>query len=430
MKATRDIAVVGLGYVGLSLAVALGKTGKYKVMGFDKKKARMAELKKNHDGNYEETDASLKEATINFVDSESELSKANFYIIAVPTPVDNAKQPDLTPLRDASALVGKYLKKGDVVVYESTVYPGATEEDCLPVLEQVSGLRCGTDFKLAYSPERVSPGETQHTVISTVKIISAQDEETLDLLDEIYSSVVKAGLYRAPNIKVAEASKVIENAQRDINISFMNEIALILHKLNISTEEVLKAAATKWNFLPFKPGLVGGHCIGIDPYYLIYKAEQKGYYPDIILSGRRVNDLMGKFIAEQTIKNLIKIGTPIKHCKIAVLGITFKEDCADTRNSRVMDVIRELETYGVEVLVNDPVINRERVEEEFNLKVVELEDIKEVEAIILAVAHKQYVEMDKEVFKKMLNNRGVIMDVKNILNPQDFEGSGIFLWRL
>ncbi len=424
----RKIAIIGLGYVGLTLANGLAR--KTTIIGFDKSETRIAELQKGYDHNYELGEAELSKLDIRFTADEKDLDSADFFIITVPTPVNAMKQPDLSYIVGASQLVGRHLKPKDIVVYESTVYPGATEEVGLPALEETSHLKAGTDFTLGYSPERINPGDTQHTLSNTIKIISAQDAATLDVLDEVYSMATDAGVYRAPTMKVAEAAKVIENTQRDLNISLINELAFIFHRLNIDTIEVLKAAETKWNFLSFRPGLVGGHCIGVDPYYLTYKAQQVGYDPNVILAGRRINDTMGKFIAERTIKNLIRIGVPIKHCRIAVLGITFKENCADTRNSRVIDLIHELRSYGTEVLVHDPVANPVLVKEEYGIELQPWEKIVDIEAIILAVAHQKYLELDKDVLQSKLNHRGLMMDVKSILNPHDFKGSGIIYWRL
>lgn len=428
MKKDRKIAIIGLGYVGLSLAVGFGQ--KYKVIGFDTKITRISELQKNFDRNGEFPKKILEKNQIKYTSHADDLGTADFYIIAVPTPITTSHQPDISLLLNASRLVGKYLKKGDVVVYESTVYPGATEEDCIPILEKTSQLQSGTDFKVGYSPERINPGDDQHTLANTIKIVSGQDEQTLQLIADVYSKVVTAGVYKASSIKVAEAAKVIENTQRDLNVSLVNEIALIMHRLNIDTTEVLDAAATKWNFLPFRPGLVGGHCIGVDPYYLTYKAETVGYFPDVILSGRRINDMMGKFIAEKTIKNLIKIGVPIKHCRIGLFGVTFKENCLDTRNSRVFDVINELCTYDVDLMVHDPLVDPSRLQKEHGVTLCALDDMHDLDAIILAVAHKAYVDMDKKQLKEKLNGRGLIMDVRSLLDPDEFKGSGIVVWRL
>lgn len=427
-NASRKVAIIGMGYVGLALATAFGKV--FPVIGFDTKTKRINELLKNIDRNKEYSAAELEKLSIKYTHNEEDLREADFYIVTVPTPITVFKLPDLEPLYNASSIIAKYLKKGDIVVYESTVYPGATEEDCLPILEKHSGLKSKVDFTVGYSPERINPTDRKHTVENTIKIISAQDEPTLNVLAEVYGKAVKAGLYKASSIKVAEAAKVVENTQRDVNISLINEISLIMQALDIDTLDVLEAAQTKWNFLSFKPGLVGGHCIGVDPYYLAYKAEEAGYYPDIILAGRRVNDLMGKQIAEKTIKVLISLGVFIKKAKIAVLGITFKEDCADTRNSRVFDMIQELQSYDTEVLVHDPVANNEVLKDEKNLNMVAWEDIKDVHAIILAVSHKYYYDFKAQNFIEKMKKPGVIMDIKGILEPEEFTGSDILIWRM
>lgn len=424
----RKIAVIGLGYVGLPLAVAFAQLGK--VICFDKKASRINELKRFFDRNHEMSETVLKNKNLVFTHDTEDLNAADFFIVAVPTPVKTTKEPDLELLIDASRIIGKHLKKGDIVVYESTVYPGATEEDCVPVLEKASHLVCGVDFKIGYSPERTNPGGDIHVIENTIKIVSGQDAETLDIVADVYGSIVKAGVYRAESIKVAEAAKVIENTQRDVNISLINEIALIFHRLNIDTTQVINAASTKWNFIPFKPGLVGGHCIGVDPYYLAHKAQSVGYFPDVILAGRRVNDMMGKFIAEKTIKNLIKLGVSIKRCRVAILGITFKENCVDTRNSRVIEMIDELKSYDVDTFVHDPVAPPHIVSEGHDIHLVKWEDIPEVDAIILAVGHQFYVDFDKKELKEKLKYRGLIMDVKSILDPEEFKDSGILLWRL
>lgn len=424
----RKIAVIGLGYVGLPTAVAFGY--KQPVVAYDKNSKRIAELKKFFDRNQELSAKEIKPAAISFTAKPADLKAANFYIITVPTPLNSTKHPDLRMMIEASQIVGKNLKKGDIVVYESTVYPGATEEICIPILEKMSKLKCGIEFSVGYSPERINPGDKQHTISNVIKIVSGFDQKTLDIIAEVYSSIVKVGVYRAPTIKVAEAAKVIENTQRDLNISLINEIALILQKLNIDTQDVLEAAGTKWNFLPFKPGLVGGHCIGVDPYYLTHKAQEVGYYPDVILAGRRINDLMGKFIAEQTVKKLIQLGIPIKRSRVLVMGITFKENCTDIRNSRIFDLIKELQTYDIETFVHDPYADPQRVKEEYGLTLANWDKIKDIDAIILAVAHKEYLAFGANVFKKKLNNRGLIMDVKSLLKPEDFQNSGITYWRL
>lgn len=424
----RRVSIIGLGYVGLALANGLAR--KMKVVGYDTSEKRIAELKKGYDHNYEFQHSDLEKLDIQFTTDEKKLEKMDFFIITVPTPIDAMKQPDFSYLVSASHLVARYLKPKDIVVYESTVYPGATEEVCIPALEEISGLKAGIDFTVGYSPERINPGNTEHVLSNTVKIISAQDEDTLNVLAEVYSQVTEAGIYRASSIKVAEAAKVTENTQRDLNIALINELTFIFHRLNIDTIEVLKAAETKWNFLNFRAGLVGGHCISVDPYYLTYKAQQVGYYPHVILAGRQLNDFMGRYIAECTIKNLIHIGVPIKHCRIAVLGLTFKENSADTRNSRVMDLIEELHSYGAEVLVHDPIAHSQLVKEEYHIELKSFDEIVNVDAIILAVAHNEYLKLDSDILKHKLDYRGLIMDVKSILDPNSFKDSGIVYWRL
>jgi UDP-N-acetyl-D-galactosamine dehydrogenase len=428
MAHNRKVSVIGLGYVGLPVAVAFSK--QHKVIGFDKNSVRIDELKKYYDRNGEFTVDELKSTDIFPTSNPQDLHSADFHIVAVPTPIDAVKRPDLAMLSDASETIGKQLKKGDIVVYESTVYPGATEEVCVPLLEEHSGLICGKDFTVGYSPERINPGDKQHHFADVKKIVSGQDEKTLDIIAEVYGSFVSAGVYRVSSIKVAEAAKVIENTQRDLNISLINEITLILHKLHINTREVLDAAATKWNFLPFRPGLVGGHCIGVDPYYLTYKAEKVGYHPDVILAGRRINDLMGKFIAEQTVKKLIHLGVPIKGSRVLVMGITFKENCRDTRNSRVFDVIEELKLYGVEVFLHDPMVVSDVLNEGVKVHLTPWKEIPIVDAIVLAVSHQQYIDMNKKELKQKLNTHGLIMDVKSILDSKEFADTKITLWQL
>ena len=392
----RIVSVVGLGYVGLPVAVAFGKVGK--TIGFDINDKRIAELKAGYDCTGEVTAAELTECDILFTNRIEDLRLADFHIVAVPTPVDDANQPDLSLLLRASETVGKALKKGDIIVYESTVYPGVTEEECAPVLELISGLKCGVDFKLGYSPERINPGDKEHTFTKIKKVVSGQDAATLDVVARVYESVVTAGVHRAASIKVAEAAKVIENTQRDLNIALMNELALIFDRMGIDTNDVLTAAGTKWNFLKFKPGLVGGHCIGVDPYYLTHKAEKIGYIPQVILAGRRINDGMGKFIAQRTIKEMIHDGHHILGSTVTVLGITFKENCPDIRNSKVIDVIRELQDYGINVQVNDPLADPVEVKHEYGIDLVSFEELVSAAAVVVAVAHQHYLEMPVEAY--------------------------------
>jgi len=424
----RKVAVVGLGYVGLPVAVAMGKIAR--VIGFDIKADRIKELKAGNDHTGEVLAADLKEADILFTNRIEDLRLADFHIVAVPTPVDTANRPDLTPVIRATETVGKALKKGDIVVYESTVYPGATEEDCVPVLERESGLKCGRDFKVGYSPERINPGDKEHTFTKIRKIVSGQDTKTCDIVAEVYGSVVTAGVFKAGSIKVAEAAKVIENTQRDLNIALMNELAIIFDKMGIDTGEVLEAAGTKWNFLKFKPGLVGGHCIGVDPYYLTHKAERLGYIPQVILAGRRINDGMGKFIAKNAIKETIKAGHDVRGATITVLGLTFKENCPDLRNSKVADIIRELEEFGVKVQVTDPGADSAEAKHEYGVTLTPFKKLRKAVAVVIAVAHKEYCEMSLTQFKKLMGRKPVIIDVKGIVDRDAARKAGVALWRL
>jgi UDP-N-acetyl-D-glucosamine/UDP-N-acetyl-D-galactosamine dehydrogenase len=427
----RKIAVVGLGYVGLPVAVAFGKA--HQVIGFDINTKRINELKSGQDSTDEVTSQELLETSIQYTNNLDDLRKADFYIIAVPTPVDNGNKPDLSPLIGASNSVGKALKVGDIVVYESTVYPGATEEECVPVLEKISGLKHGVDFTVGYSPERINPGDKEHTFTKIKKIVAGFDLATLDTISEVYGSVVTAGVHRASCIKVAEAAKVIENTQRDLNIALMNELAVIFKRLDIDTQEVLEAAGSKWNFLPFRPGLVGGHCIGVDPYYLTHKAEQVGYIPQVILAGRRINDSMASFVAKSTIKLMIQQGIDVSKARIGVLGLTFKENCPDTRNSKVIDIIRELQEYGVEVIAVDPHADPEEVQHEYavNLQDVSQLENNKVDAIILAVAHREYKALDAIQLRKLVRgDKPVLVDVKCIQPIDELKALGFALWRL
>lgn len=404
---TYKLAIIGLGYVGLPLAVEFGK--KYTTIGFDINEKRIEELKKGYDRTLEVDSEGLKASkNISFTTSLEKLKEATIYIVTVPTPVDIYKKPDLTPILSASKTVGKVLKKGDIVVYESTVYPGCTEEDCVPILEKESGLIFNQDFFCGYSPERINPGDKEHTIAKIKKVVSGSTPKIAQELNTLYSSIITAGTHLASSIKVAEASKVIENAQRDLNIAFVNELALIFDKMGIDTLEVLEAAGTKWNFLPFKPGLVGGHCIGVDPYYLTYKAESLGYHPDVILAGRRINDTMGIFIAAKVVKLMIQRSSSVKGAKILVLGITFKENCPDIRNSKVIDVIREFQDFGAEVEVYDPWADADEVKHEYNLNLVNNPSEK-YDAIVLAVSHNQFDSLD---FENLKHEKTVIYDIK------------------
>ncbi|UCN01127.1 Vi polysaccharide biosynthesis UDP-N-acetylglucosamine C-6 dehydrogenase TviB [Sulfurimonas sp. SWIR-19] len=408
------IAVIGLGYVGLPLAHAF--SSKYKVVGFDIAQWRIDELISGHDRTLELSETQVKEAIDNgmeFTNQLEDIADCNVYIVTVPTPIDKHKKPDLTPLIKASESIGKVLKKDDIVIYESTVYPGATEEECVPVLEKFSGLKFNEDFFCGYSPERINPGDKEHTVTKILKVTAGSTPEIGKKVDALYASIITAGTHLAPTIKVAEAAKVIENSQRDINIAFVNELSMIFNRLNIDTNAVLEAAGTKWNFLPFRPGLVGGHCIGVDPYYLTHKAQEVGYNPEIILAGRRLNDNMGIYVASQVIKLMIKKGKKIEGAKILVMGITFKENCPDIRNSRVIDVIRELQEYGCDITVTDYWADAEEVKHEYNLDLVKEANTDEYEAMVLAVAHEKYRNM------KIGNDNQVVYDIKSILEKSD-----------
>lgn len=424
-----NISVTGLGYVGLPLAVAFSKH--FKVIGYDHNPIRIKQLQEGLDITGEaHEELNSNNSQIVFTTNPEDLKKAKFHIIAVPTPVNHAKQPDLTALISATKSIAKNLKIGDIVVYESTVYPGATEEECLPVLEHISGLSCGKDFFIGYSPERINPGDKTRRLSDIVKIIAAQDQKTLDRIESIYSNIITAGLYRASNIRTAEAAKILENVQRDLNVALLNEVSMIFNRMKIDTHEVLNAAGTKWNFLPFKPGLVGGHCIGVDPYYLTYKAQCYGYHPEVILAGRRVNDDIGKYVAEQTIRQLVQNGTNIKDAKILILGVGFKEDCPDIRNSRVKDLHHELCDFGLEVFVHDPMADVEEVKNQFNIQLISLDDLPKVDALVLAVAHQAYKNLKVEQLQQLLKPNAVIMDVKGVLDAGHFRKNGYKLWRL
>jgi UDP-N-acetyl-D-glucosamine/UDP-N-acetyl-D-galactosamine dehydrogenase len=424
----RKISVVGLGYVGLPVAVAFGRV--HRTIGFDINPRRIAELRSGCDRTGEVADEELQRADICYTDSVEQLAEADFHVVAVPTPIDRANQPDLTLLRGASETVGKALKGGDVVVYESTVYPGVTEEVCLPILEKVSGLKSPRDFTIGYSPERINPGDKEHTFTSILKVVSGQDARTLELVAEVYSSVVTPGVHRAPSIKVAEAAKVIENTQRDLNIALMNELALIFDRLGIDTSEVLAAAGSKWNFLKFKPGLVGGHCIGVDPYYLTHRAEKTGYIPQVILAGRRINDGMGKFIAQRAVKEIIRAGHHVLGSVVTVLGLTFKEDCPDLRNSKVVDILTELRDYGVEIQVCDPVADPQEAMREYGVTLTKPEQLRPAVAVVAAVAHRAYREWSAAKLASLMGENPVLIDVKGIYDSRQMAAAGIRVWSL
>ena len=428
MAHDRNISVVGLGYVGLPVAVAFGKGAR--VVGFDIDAGRIEELRRGVDRTREVEPAELAEADVRFTSDPAELRQANFHIVAVPTPIDHTKKPDLRALLGAARTVGLHLERGAIVVFESTVYPGVTEEECVPVLEEASGLACGADFTVGYSPERINPGDREHTFTRIAKIVAAQDEATLDIVASVYESVVAASVYRAATIRVAEAAKVIENTQRDLNIALMNELALIFARLGIDTRDVLDAARTKWNFLPFTPGLVGGHCIGVDPYYLAHKATMLSYQPEVILAGRRVNDGMGAWVAGQTVKALVRRGIGTRGAVVTVLGLTFKENVPDLRNTRVVDIVRELEDYGLAVQIHDPCADPDEASREFEVVVVAGDALRPADAIILAVAHSTFVERGWPGIGALLRgSRGVVIDVKGVLDRAS-RPDGIELLRL
>ncbi len=423
------IAVVGLGYVGLPLAVNMSKH--FDVVGYDFKPERIKELESGHDRTLEVADEDLEKTTISYTSDPETLSSCRLIIVAVPTPIDAYRIPDLNPLRGASSTVGKNLIQGSCVVFESTVYPGVTEDVCLPILEHESGMKAGKDFTVGYSPERINPGDKTHTLENVTKIVSGQDRDTLSLLSRVYGTVVKAGIHQALSIKVAEAAKVIENTQRDLNIALMNELAMIFNRFGIDTSEVLEAAGTKWNFLPFKPGLVGGHCIGVDPYYLTFKAESLGYHPEMILAGRRINDGMGKYIAERAVKMLIGAGKPVRGARIAVMGLTFKEDVPDLRNTKVVDIINELRDYGIEVVVHDPLADAKEAEKFYGIKLREIDEITGVDAVIIAVVHRYYKDIGfAEIVRRCFSGIPIIIDVKAAFSPADLRKEDIIYWRL
>lgn len=426
----ESIALVGLGYVGMPIAVAFAR--KVNVIGFDLNREKVALYKSGIDPTKEVGDEVIANTAVQFTCDENDLDRAKFFIVAVPTPVNPDHTPDLTPVEGASHVVGRHLTKGSVVVFESTVYPGVTEDVCVPILEKESGLKCGEDFKIGYSPERINPGDKVHRLETITKIVSGMDAETLDTVAKVYELVVDAGVYRARSIKVAEAAKVIENSQRDINIAFMNELSIIFNKMGIDTKSVLEAAGTKWNFLNFRPGLVGGHCIGVDPYYLTYKAEQLGYHSQIILSGRRINDDMGKYVAENLVKSLIKADKYVKGAKVAMLGFTFKENCPDTRNTRVIDIVNELKEYGIEPMIVDPVADAAEAKREYGITLHDAAEMKDMDAVIVAVAHEAFSDLTQEKMDAMFadGDKKVLLDIKGVLDRDVFENAGYIYWRL
>ena len=446
----EKISLIGLGYVGMPIAVAFAK--KAEVIGYDNNALKIELYQKGIDPTKEVGNEAIKNTTVDFTSDDTRLKEAKFHIVAVPTPINSDHTPDLTPVESASRTLGRNLTKGSIVVYESTVYPGVTEDICIPILEKESGLKCGVDFKIGYSPERINPGDKVHRLETIIKVVSGMDEESLDIIAKVYELVVEAGVHRAESIKVAEAAKVIENSQRDINIAFMNELSIIFNKMDIDTNAVLRAAGTKWNFLNFTPGLVGGHCIGIDPYYLTYKAEQLGYHSQIILSGRKINDDMGKYVAENTVKKMIKANKQINGSKVAIFGFTFKENCPDVRNTKVLDIINELKEYGIEVKVVDPVADKEDLQQFYNIQPYNAEEITDMDAVIFAVPHEEFKIIELKDIKKMYNsaknidlhvrdevaatsdlniaNECVLIDVKGMFNRQEAEDMSYLYWRL
>ncbi|MFS0637359.1 nucleotide sugar dehydrogenase [Mesobacillus foraminis] len=425
----EKIAIIGLGYVGLPLAVSFAKVAN--VVGFDISKDKVQQYINGIDVTKEVGNEVLRETTVEFTSEEMFLRDCKFHVVSVPTPINHDKTPNLGPVKGASMTVGRNLTKGSIVVFESTVFPGVTEDVCIPILEEESGLKCGIDFKVGYSPERINPGDKIHRLETIVKVVSGMDQDSLDEIAKVYELVIEAGVHRAESIKVAEAAKVIENSQRDINIAFMNELSIIFNRMGIDTKAVLEAARTKWNFLNFSPGLVGGHCIGVDPYYLTYKAEEIGYHSQIILSGRKINDDMGKYVAENTVKNLIKADKQIKGAKVAIFGVTFKENCPDVRNTKVVDIINELEEYGIDIKVVDPLADKEDLWREYRINPYNIEEVTEMDALIFAVPHEEFKSISLDEIKNMyLNNKPVLIDVKGMFNREKAEEMNYLYWRL
>lgn len=429
-KNEASLSVVGLGYVGMPLAVAFAKKG-IDVIGFDINKERIEQYRAGNDYTHEVGDETLKATTVYFTYDENELKKASFHIVAVPTPINLDHTPDLTPVEGASVIVGRNLTKGSIVVYESTVYPGVTEDVCVPILERESGLKCGADFKVGYSPERINPGDPVHRLENIRKIVSGMDKESLEEIKNIYNLVIEVGTFPVSTIKTAEAVKVVENSQRDINIAFMNELAMVFDKMGIDTAEVVEGMNTKWNALHFYPGLVGGHCIGVDPYYFTYEAEKLGYHSQIILSGRKVNDSMGGFVADATIKQLVLAGKVVRDAKVVILGITFKENCPDTRNSKVIDIVKRLNEYGINPVIVDPQADPRGAKREYDADLVPMVEINDADCVILAVAHKEFGELSAKTLKPMFKDgEKVVIDVKSVLNKKEMEDAGYKYWRL
>ncbi len=425
-----SVSLVGLGYVGMPIAIEFAKRG-VNVIGFDLNKAKIDTYKSGVDPTNEVGDEVIQNTTVEFTAEEARLRDARFHIVAVPTPVNDDHTPDLSPVEGASRILGRNLTKGSIVVFESTVYPGVTEEVCVPIIEAESGLKCGVDFKIGYSPERINPGDKIHRLSTITKIVSGMDEESLDIIARVYEIVVDAGVHRAESIKVAEAAKVIENSQRDINIAFMNELSIIFNKMGIDTQAVLKAAGTKWNFLKFYPGLVGGHCIGVDPYYLTYKAESLGYHSQIILSGRRINDDMGKYVAESIVKKLIAADKPVRRAKVAILGFTFKENCPDTRNTKIIDIVNELKEYNITPVVADPAADAREAQRLYGISFERMDNIKDMDAVVLAVAHDCFKDLSmKQLDTLFADGTKVLFDLKGLLNRNEYETAGYSYWRL
>lgn len=429
LSGKEKLSLVGLGYVGMPIAVAFAE--KIKVVGYDLNKAKIDLYKSGIDPTREVGDEAVKNSSVEFTADETKLREAKFHIVAVPTPVNDDHTPDLTPVEGASEILGRNLTRGSVVVFESTVYPGVTEDVCVPILERESGLKCGEDFKIGYSPERINPGDKVHRLETIMKIVSGMDDITLDTVAKVYSLVVKAGVHRAESIKVAEAAKVIENSQRDINIAFMNELSIIFNKMGIDTQSVLKAAGTKWNFLKFYPGLVGGHCIGVDPYYLTYKAEMLGYHSQVILAGRRINDDMGKYVAQNAVKKLISADKSVKGARVAILGFTFKENCPDTRNTKVIDIVNELREYGIEPVICDPEADSAEAKRLYGIEFADISAIKDADAVILAVAHDEFKKFTIDDIGAFFGEgKRVLLDIKGLLDRKEYENAGYIYWRL
>ena len=429
LEGKTALSLVGLGYVGMPIAVAFAK--KVKVVGYDINNQKIELYKKGIDPTKEVGNDAIKNSTVLFTSNEEDLKKARFHIVAVPTPVNEDHTPDLIPVKEASKVVGRNLQKGSIVVFESTVYPGVTEEICVPLIEKESGLKCGVDFKIGYSPERINPGDKVHRLETITKIVSGMDEESLDIIAKVYCLVVEAGVFKAESIKVAETAKVIENSQRDINIAFMNELSIIFNKMGIDTKAVLEAAGTKWNFLKFYPGLVGGHCIDVDPYYLTYKAEMMGYHSQVILAGRRINDDMGKYVAENIVKSLIAADKTVRHAKVVIMGFTFKENCPDTRNTKVIQIIKELREYAIEPLIVDPQADADEAKRLYGVDFVDVQQVPDVDAVVIAVAHDEFKELSRDTIDGLYREgRKILFDLKGIFDRREYEKTGYLYWRL